>query len=504
MAVGISGIRQASTLADNTNHTALLPNGNNVLGRRIIVVASFDGNPTVTWPATGWSVVGTGTQTGTTDGHYEIRYHDYDGTEGWDGTDDPVALTTSVAEEAAFVTYAVTGYDPAQAPEAASPSVAGLTLNPNPPNLTPSWGSAEDLWIAVACLESGSDFSAAPTNYTDLQSLNTAGTGSTGLGTATRVLTATSEDPGTFTIANTRRNVTTTVAVKALTAVNLVVNDSTHDQQADGVALTQVHQLVTADSTHGQQADSTTLTQVHQLVVADATHSETADEPSLTQAHELVVVDATHDQQSESPNLTQAHELQVDDATHQQTSDSITITTEALTLMGRIYAGASLLLDCVCEALADRCPDRVCVAPGAVASIENCCAGSTGGQLNINVARMYPSRDFPTPLVGVNNCDAPFTVVEYLIQIARCAPVGNAQHPPSCAKLDASAQDMMDDLETIFTGVSCCLKTSDLLIDLAGQKFPYIIGDVESIGPEGGCAGAVVSLFVGFNSCLGC
>lgn len=504
MAVGFSGVRASQTAADNTNHTALLPNGSNVSGRRIIVIAAFDGNPTVTWPS-GWTSIVTGVTT-TSDGRLEVRYHDFNGTEGWDGTDDPVALTTSVAEEAAFITYAVTGYDPAIAPEGATATTGGLTVNPDPPNLTPSWGSAENLWIAVSALETGSDFTVAPTDYTTLTFLNTAGSGGTGLGTATRLLTATSENPGPFTITNTRRNVNTTLAVKPESAAEftLTVADSTHAQTADGVDLTQVHQLVVEDSTHAQTADQTTLTQDHQLIVDDATHAQTADGLTLEQTHNLEVADSTHSQEAESPSLTQDHTLGVHDATHQLTSDNVVVTTDGLTLMGRIYAGASLLLDCVCEALGDRCPSRTCVAPGVAVSIENCCAGDTGGQLNINVARMYPSRDFPTPVIGIRNCDAPYTVVEYLITLARCVPVGNMQRPPTCVKLDESAQSLMDDLEDIFTGVSCCLKTSPYLEDLAGRRFPWIIGDVESIGPEGGCAGAVVSVLVGYDSCLGC
>lgn len=98
--------------------------------------------------------------------------------------------------------------------EAATPvtDTTGSSLNPNPPSLTPSWGSADTLWFGVcAASDDAPGFGSTPANYT-------ATTGDTGLGanascemgTAFRQLATATEDPtsygfssGEFWIANT-------------------------------------------------------------------------------------------------------------------------------------------------------------------------------------------------------------------------------------------------------------------------------------------------------------
>lgn len=73
--------------------------------------------------------------------------------------------------------------------------------NPDPPNLTPSWGSADTLWIAGGGgLPSSQTF---PTNYTSNQLNSDTGGNTDRMQTATRNLTATSEDPGVFGTAGT-------------------------------------------------------------------------------------------------------------------------------------------------------------------------------------------------------------------------------------------------------------------------------------------------------------
>lgn len=100
--------------------------------------------------------------------------------------------------------------------EGTSRDESGGTI-PDPPNLTPSWGGAENIWIAVR--HSGSDdvtSSSGPANYTNLQDVvSGAGSGNgCSLGTARRTLDASSEDPSSFQLASHDVSVTATVAVR--------------------------------------------------------------------------------------------------------------------------------------------------------------------------------------------------------------------------------------------------------------------------------------------------
>jgi hypothetical protein len=98
--------------------------------------------------------------------------------------------------------YRISGYQ--GTPEAGT-IATGSSASPNPPSLSPSWGSAKTLWFAVAGKDAGgsSDFSGAPTNYDNI--IQNGGTGSgnhAAIATARRELEASSDDPATFSISS--------------------------------------------------------------------------------------------------------------------------------------------------------------------------------------------------------------------------------------------------------------------------------------------------------------
>ena len=101
-----------------------------------------------------------------------------------------------------------------------TPAAAGLahtTSAPNPPNLTPSWGPANNLWVAACASEAShaSVVTGVPASYTDLLvTLSPFGSDTGSLATATRVLTAASEDPGPFSSGTTDERCVATVAVR--------------------------------------------------------------------------------------------------------------------------------------------------------------------------------------------------------------------------------------------------------------------------------------------------
>jgi hypothetical protein len=81
--------------------------------------------------------------------------------------------------------------------------VTGNSVSPDPGSITPSWGAADTLYIAVGFWDTG-DVTGYPSTYPDnrLPFTLTATAASTAYGAiATRNLNATSDDPGAFTIA---------------------------------------------------------------------------------------------------------------------------------------------------------------------------------------------------------------------------------------------------------------------------------------------------------------
>lgn len=108
-----------------------------------------------------------------------------------------ITITTSAAERAVFRMYCIRGADPGVNPEIGT-TATGNSTNPDPPSLTPSWGALDTLWWAIAIVDIITP-SAAPTNYTDLETQ--LGTSTATIATARRQLNATSDDPGVFTAA---------------------------------------------------------------------------------------------------------------------------------------------------------------------------------------------------------------------------------------------------------------------------------------------------------------
>lgn len=90
-------------------------------------------------------------------------------------------------------------------PELARAGGAGTTGTINPPELTPSWGSAETLWIVVAARDDDDGISSLGANYTTnfAYTESAATTGSCEIASSWRINAAASEDPGNATQTNT-------------------------------------------------------------------------------------------------------------------------------------------------------------------------------------------------------------------------------------------------------------------------------------------------------------
>lgn len=140
-----------------------------------------------------------------------------------DGTD---ALTLTLSgnssgESGAYVFLRITGHDPSSAPEAAAQSHVdvgggGTSTDLDAPNLAPSWGSADTLWLWMVTWDNASRTLATyPTNYSNDQITSSAGATSTvGWAVASRELTASSENPGIGTITSGDQWIASTVAIR--------------------------------------------------------------------------------------------------------------------------------------------------------------------------------------------------------------------------------------------------------------------------------------------------
>ena len=175
----------------NTLRNIDLPTGITA-GELIVIVITTDNTGAVTFtPPSGFSAIsGAASSSTVCDGaaFYKIA----NGTET--GT---ITCTVSTSCTNSYATaYRVTSWHGAAAPEAAA--TTGTSTTPDPPSLSPSWGSAETLWIAAFGKRASAGLTSYPTNYSTDQVSGTINNVRTAM--ATRQNSAASEDPGVYTI----------------------------------------------------------------------------------------------------------------------------------------------------------------------------------------------------------------------------------------------------------------------------------------------------------------
>ena len=221
----------------STTHNVSMPATVNA-GDLLICIFSHGGNVTDTTP-TGWSggagITGWSLEQGTTI-RGSVFVKSAAGTEG--GT--TVNFVTSGTAVGAAQVYRIPSgswYGSlSNVTEAVAVASAGAaaTTTPDPPALTPTWGSDDNLWLAVSTGNVATSVTTYPTNYSS--GVITTNASATDVASAQRGLTAASENPGTFTMGQSAINVNFTIAVRPAEGTNNVLMTTilSDTQNSDG------------------------------------------------------------------------------------------------------------------------------------------------------------------------------------------------------------------------------------------------------------------------------
>lgn len=205
----------ASTTTSRTNtpgttHTVTMP-GTTASGNLLLAVVMFNSDTTVTGPG-GWTKLsGSAASPGQSEVWAKIAT-------GSDGAS--ISFSTSSSLAGAFQVIRITGNKGGIVSGTdynLSISAAATTANPNPPSVTASWGSANNLFIVVANTRgNNSTVSSYPTNYASGSNIVTTngGGGGASSGIAYRTLTAATDDPGTFTLSASEYGFAYTIVVR--------------------------------------------------------------------------------------------------------------------------------------------------------------------------------------------------------------------------------------------------------------------------------------------------
>lgn len=181
----IATTNQNNTSA-TTNHVVNLP-ASIAAGDLLLIFGHVGLAPT--YPA-GWTEISSvvvGSRT------FSIAYRIADGSEG-------ASVTVTTASNAAcrWITERITSWHGTTPPEVGT-AATGTSTTPDPPAVTPSWGSADNLFIASSAKAGGVGPTGFPTNYgtSQLDQFDS----NADIAVAARQLTASTDNPGTFTYA---------------------------------------------------------------------------------------------------------------------------------------------------------------------------------------------------------------------------------------------------------------------------------------------------------------
>jgi hypothetical protein len=218
MAVSIESTATYSQNSSSTSHAVTLPTGISA-GELLLMCFIRHDQGAITTPS-GWTLLASADVDEKDSAAIFAKI-----ASGSEGSTQTVAIDSST--RASAVTLLINGHRNGVSSSEIAVSSANQqtnTLAPDPPSLTPSWGSAENLWLAIGFCDFGSfTFGSYPSGYAlGINTVQTgAGTGNA-VSVAGKLATGTSEDPGAFTISASARNwASFTLAIRPLASALL-------------------------------------------------------------------------------------------------------------------------------------------------------------------------------------------------------------------------------------------------------------------------------------------
>jgi len=219
--------KDGTQTSNSTSWTLTYPT-NIAAGDLLLAFVATDGNPTVSSGSINWRrASGNGNACSIATG-----FRKCDGSETGNFT-----LTLSASEQGAWRIFRISAgtwedhFSQAGTWDASSGDslafsafgASGATSTPDPPSVSPGWGSLDILWFATIGVDTSRTISAYPSNMADRNTADVSG-GSTGatLGLALSNTAASSLDPATFTISASDDWGADTVAVKPVVSATTV------------------------------------------------------------------------------------------------------------------------------------------------------------------------------------------------------------------------------------------------------------------------------------------
>ncbi len=291
---------QGQTTTAATSHTLKLP----VLatGDLLIIYFVVNADTSTTWPA-GWVEQFDTVMTGNA-ARVAVAYHEVTGSEGYtgDGTDMITVTTSGAARLSSHISHRYTGQALVATQVPTFTTATGTSANPDPPDHTPGGGALDYLYVAIMGVDRERTTDAFPTDY-GLVNLSEAASDSAGVGVATaaRKLTASSANPGTFTVSASDQWLAATFAIWPAASGDIEVTGT--PEAAAEAAATAVQTHTQAAAVEAAAETVGTATQTHE----QAATLEAAVEVSGVVSRAVRLVGAVEAAVETSGSATQTH-----------------------------------------------------------------------------------------------------------------------------------------------------------------------------------------------------
>lgn len=194
-----------NTSSPGTSATVQLPTGI-VSGELLLIFGYFDVTVGTGLAITGWTryINTTGPVIG---GFWRIA----DGSEGA-----TAAATWGTNAVSSWISMRISNWHGSAAPQIGT-ATSGTSASPDGPNLTPSWGAKNTLWLSVVSSAASGDVATAwPSGYIAAQIESSTGTTYGYIRAAAKGLNAASENPGAYTLTNSCSWRAQTVGVRGI------------------------------------------------------------------------------------------------------------------------------------------------------------------------------------------------------------------------------------------------------------------------------------------------
>jgi hypothetical protein len=195
-----------------TSFNAPLPSSIQAGEMLLLFVAAVRGSAVTVATPSGWTQLYNVTGTGNIR-RFCCFYKTASGSEG-----STVAVTISDNAVIATNSYRISSFN--GVPEAATPAT-GTSTSPDSPNLTPTWGADETLWISPVARQSTNAGITAPANYTNVINKDDTGANPLTMASARREQNASSENPAAWAFTGSAAWVAGTVAVRGVAAMGV-------------------------------------------------------------------------------------------------------------------------------------------------------------------------------------------------------------------------------------------------------------------------------------------